>query len=321
MSQKDTNPYPYSDSHKRYMTYDYWLRRTFGGKCAKIPLDGGFTCPNMDGRCGVGGCIYCSSRGSGDFAATPDLPLRVQYDTQRALLAGKWPTERCIAYFQARTNTYAPTGVLREKFEEVLTFDGVVGLNIATRADCLPPETVNYLADLAERTALTVELGLQTAHDRTAAIINRGHSFEDFLEGYTRLTQASPKINICVHMILGLPEEDLPMMLESMRAVARLRPTMVKLHLLHVLRGTKLGEIYEQGAYIPMTREAYVTAVVRCLEVLPPETVIARLTGDGNGKLLLAPLWSIKKMAVINDIDKLMYAENTWQGKHYKGHI
>lgn len=318
MSQKATNPYRYSDSHKRYQTYDYWLRKVFGGKCAKIPLDGGFTCPNMDGRCGVGGCIYCSDRGSGDFASPAELPLRVQYDTQRARLAGKWPTERCIPYFQARTNTYAPVGVLRKKFEEVLTFDSVVGLNIATRADCLPPETVDYLAGLADRTVLTVELGLQTAHDKTAALINRGHSFEDFVAGYTRLTQASPKINTCIHMILGLPGEDLPMMLDSMRAVARLRPTMVKIHLLHVLRGTVLGEMHERGDYVPMPREDYVAAVVRSLELLPPETVIARLTGDGNGKDLLAPLWSIKKMAVINDIDKLMFSENTWQGKEFE---
>ena len=318
MSQKDTNPYPLSDSHKRYQTYDYWLKKTFGGKCAKIPLDGGFTCPNMDGKCGVGGCIYCSSRGSGDFAASADLPLKIQYDTQRQRLAGKWPTDRCIPYFQARTNTYAPIDVLREKFEEVLTFDGVVGLSIATRADCLPQETVDYLANLAERTVLTVELGLQTVHDQTAMSINRGHSFADFVDGYTRLTRASSKINTCIHMILGLPGEDISMMLYSMRVIARLRPTMVKLHLLHVLRGTALGEMYEQNLYTPMTREDYVAAVVKCLEVLPPETVVARLTGDGNGKELLAPLWSIKKMAVINDIDKRMYRENTWQGRCFE---
>ena len=318
MSQKDMNPYPYSDTHKRYQTYEYWLRKTFGGKCAKIPLDGGFTCPNVDGTCGTGGCIYCSQRGSGDFASSAELPLRVQYDIQRRQLSGKWPTERCIPYFQARTNTYASVDVLREKFEEVLTFEGAVGLNIATRADCLPHETVDYLADLAERTVLTVELGLQTAHDETAAVINRGHDFAKFVEGYTRLKQASPRINTCIHMILGLPGEDLDMMLDSMKAVARLRPTMVKLHLLHVLRGTVLGEMYERGAYTPMTREDYVTAVVRCLELLPPETVIARLTGDGNGKELLAPLWSIKKMAVINDVDKLMFQESTWQGKWFQ---
>ena len=318
MTQKDSNPYPHSNTNKRYQTYDYWLKKTFGHKCAKIPLDGGFSCPNMDGTCGVGGCIYCSARGSGDFASNGTLPLRLQYDTQRALLSGKWPTEYCIPYFQARTNTYAPVDVLREKFDEVLTYDGVVGLNIATRADCLPLETVDYLAELSERTVLTVELGLQTVHDQTAAIINRGHTFEDFVAGYSRLVDASPRIHTCIHMILGLPGEDLHMMLASMKAVARLHPTMVKLHLLHVLRGTELGRMYEAGKYQPMEREEYITAVVRCLEVLPPETVIARLTGDGNGKELLAPLWSIKKMGIINDVDRLMYRENTWQGRLFE---
>lgn len=318
VTQKETNPYAYSNTNKRYQTYDYWLKKTFGHKCAKIPLDGGFTCPNMDGTCGMGGCIYCSNRGSGDFASDACLPLRTQYDIQRRLLAGKWPTDHCIPYFQARTNTHAPVGVLREKFDEVLTYDGVVGLNIATRADCLPPETVDYLAELSHRTVLTVELGLQTIHDKTARIINRGHTFEDFLEGYHRLTNASPNIHTCIHMILGLPGEDLSMMLESMRAVAKLRPTMVKLHLLHVLRDTALGEMYLRGDYNPMEREDYIATVVRCLELLPPETVVARLTGDGNGKTLLAPLWSIKKMGIINDIDRQMYLENTWQGRLFE---
>ncbi len=317
MTQKDINPYPYSDSHKRYQTYEYWLRKTFGGKCAKIPLDGGFTCPNADGTCGVGGCIYCSERGSGDFASSPRLPLRTQYEEQRAKLSGKWPTDRCIAYFQARTNTYAPVEVLRNKFHEALSFEGVVGLNIATRADCLPKETVDYLAELSHRTTLTVELGLQTIHDPTAELINRGHRFETFLDGYRRLTAASPEIHTCIHLILGLPGEDLPMMLESVKAVADLRPTMVKLHLLHVLKGTVLGEMYECGGYIPMTREAYINAVVRSLELLPPETVIARLTGDGDRRSLLAPLWSVPKISVINEIDKQLYRENTYQGKHY----
>lgn len=317
MSQKDTNPYPLSDSHKRYQTYDYWLRRVFGSKCAKIPLDGGFTCPNMDGRCGVGGCIYCSDHGSGDFASPSELPLRLQYEIQRKRLSDKWPTDRCIAYFQARTNTYAPVSLLREKFEEALTFEGVVGLSVATRADCLPLDVVDYLADLSRRTHLTVELGLQTVHDTTARLINRGHTFADFLEGYRRLTQAAPEIHTCIHMILGLPDEDTDMMLRSMQAVARLHPTMVKLHLLHVLKGTSLAALYEKGDYTPMTQEDYVQAVVRCLELLPPDTVIPRLTGDGSRKDLLAPLWSVKKMAVINEIDKLMYTQNTWQGRLY----
>ena len=317
MAQRDKNPYPYSDSNKRYQTYDYWLRQTFGGKCAKIPLDAGFTCPNIDGRCGRGGCIYCSGRGSGDFAPPAVLPLAEQYRIARESLSHKWSTERCIAYFQAHTNTYAPVEILRPMFEEALTYDGVVGLNIATRADCLPDDTVAYLADLAERTVLTVELGLQTAHDDTARRINRGHTMADFLDGYHRLTAASPGIRTCIHLILGLPGETEEMMLDSVRAVASLRPTMVKLHLLHVLRDTALARIYCDGGYTPMEKDGYVRTVVRALELLPPETVIARLTGDGAADDLLAPMWSRRKREVLNDIDTLLYRENTYQGRFF----
>lgn len=316
MAQRDTNPFPFSDSNKRYYTYEYWLRRTFGGRCAKIPLDAGFTCPNIDGRCGNGGCIYCSGRGSGDFAALPSVPLREQYDHTRLALAKKWPTERCIPYFQAHTNTYAPVSILRHKFEEALTFPGVVGMNIATRADCLPPDVVSYLAELSERTVLTVELGLQTVHDATAMRINRGHTYAQFVEGYERLTAASPKLLTCVHLIFGLPGEDEGMMLDSVRALAALRPSAVKIHLLHVLRGTVLADLYEAGEYVLMERNAYIRTVVRALELLPPDTVIARVTGDGAPDDLLAPVWSRRKISIINDIDKLMFAEGTWQGKY-----
>ncbi len=316
--QADTNPYPYSDSNKRYFTYDYWLRRTFGRKCAKIPLDAGLTCPNIDGRCGTGGCIYCSGRGSGDCAQTADIPLREQYDITRRALDAKWHGCACIPYFQAHTNTYAPLPVLRYMFDEVLTFPDAVGLNIATRADCLPEEVTAYLAELAERTVLTVELGLQTAHDGTAALINRGHTFADFTAGYTRLRRASARVLICVHLIFGLPGEDEDAMLDTVRAVAALQPDQVKIHLLHVLRGTVLGEMYRQGEYIPMEREAYIRTVVRALELLPPQTVIGRLTGDGMAEDLLAPAWSRRKTTVLNDIDKALYAADSWQGKHYK---
>ena len=228
-TQKSTNPYKYTDSNKRYYTYDYYLRKTFGGKCAKIPLDAGFTCPNIDGKCGTGGCIYCSGRGSGDFAELPSVPLRNQYERTREKLSSKWSTEKCIAYFQAHTNTYAPLAVLKEKFDEALGFDGVVGMNIATRADCLENDVVGYLAKLAEQTVLTVELGLQTAHDEIADLINRGHSFCDFIEGYNKLRAASDKINICVHLIFGLPNETREMMLETVKKVAALAPHQVKI--------------------------------------------------------------------------------------------
>ena len=315
---REGSVFPLADTHKRYNTYDAWLKSTFGGKCAKIPLDAGFTCPNMDGRCGVGGCIYCSGRGSGDFAESSVVPLREQYDRQRELLAKKWPTERCIPYFQARTNTYAPAEVLRPLFEEVLTYPAVVGLNIATRADCLPEETVSLLCELSERTVLTVELGLQTTHDHTAALIGRGHTYADFLEGYTRLRNGAPKALTCIHLIFGLPGETEEDMLETVRRVAELGPDQVKLHLLHVLRGTALGELYGAGKYTPMEKDAYVETVVKALELLPPKTVIARLTGDGAAEDLIAPMWSRRKREVLNAIDKRLAALDTWQGKKYQ---
>lgn len=314
LTQVQSNPFAYTDSNKRYYTYDYYLKRTFGGKCAKIPLDAGFTCPNIDGRCGTGGCIYCSGRGSGDFAREASIPLREQYELTRAALSSKWDTTRCIPYFQAHTNTYAPLAVLKEKYEEALTFPGVVGMNIATRADCLPRDTVAYLGALSQRTVLTVELGLQSCHDDTAARINRGHTWEQFLEGYHRLREDGAPILRCVHLIFGLPGEDDEAMLETVRRVAALRPDQVKIHLLHVLRGTVLGNMYERGEYEPLSRERYISLVARALTLLPPTTVIGRLTGDGMAEALLAPDWSRRKVTVLNDIDKLLLQNNWYQG-------
>ncbi len=316
-TQRTNNPYKHTDTNKRYYTYDYYLRQTFGTKCAKIPLDAGFTCPNIDGRCGYGGCIYCSGRGSGDFAELSVVPLREQFERTRAKLSSKWSTERCIAYFQAHTNTYAPLPVLRDKFEEALSFDGVVGLNIATRADCIDEEIAAYLADVAERTVLTVELGLQTVHDKTAEFINRGHNFADFVRGYEFLRKASDKINICVHLIFGLPGEDREMMLSSVKELSLMKPHQVKIHLLHVLKNTKMAELYESGAYIPLQKEQYVELVADAIELLPPDTVVARLTGDGMADDLLAPDWSRKKVSVINDVDKLLYMRNSYQGVNF----
>ena len=317
MTQAETNPFSNSDTNKRYYTYDYYLRRTFGGKCAKLPLDAGFTCPNVDGRCGRGGCIYCSDRGSGDFAPEASLSVAEQIRRQKELFARKWDVSRCIAYFQARTNTYAPLSVLQEKYEAALAEEGIVGLNIATRADCLPPDVVDYLARLAERTVLTVELGLQSSSDTTAARINRGHDFATFCHGFSALRSASPKIGICVHLILGLPGEDDETMMQTVRDVAALHPDQVKIHLLHVLQGTALARMYENGLYEPLSRDRYIRLVADALELLPPDIVIGRLTGDGAADDLLAPLWSRKKTTVINDIDKLLYARNSCQGSRF----
>lgn len=313
-TQRTDNPFEYTDTNKRYHTYDYYLRRTFGGKCAKIPIDIGLTCPNIDGRCGTGGCIYCSGRGSGDFAESAALSVKEQYEAVRAKLSSKWSTERCIPYFQAHTNTYAPLDVLKRHFDEALTLEGVVGLNIATRADCLEEGVPEYLATLAEKTVLTVELGLQTAHDGTARLINRGHTFENFVSGFERLRKASPRIGICVHLIFGLPQETPEMMMETVRAVSALHPDQVKIHLLHVINGTKMADMYLSGGYTPLEKEEYVRLVVDALELLPPDIVVARVTGDGMADTLLAPDWSRKKVSVINDIDKLLYERGSYQG-------
>ena len=317
-NQAQTNPFCNSDSNKRYYTYDYYLRKTFGGKCAKIPLNAGFSCPNVDGRCGVGGCIYCSPSGSGDFTESQSLSVAEQFEIMKGKMSSKWDVPRYIPYFQARTNTYAPLPVLKEKFEAALSFEGVVGLNIATRADCLEDDVVEYLASLAERTCLTVELGLQTVHDKTAFLINRGHTFEAFLVGYNKLRSKSDKINICVHLIFGLPEEDDEMMLGSVRELARLKPNLVKIHLLHVLKNTELARIYERGDYVPLEKERYCRLVAEALQYLPSDTVVERVTGDGMKDDLLAPLWSLKKVSVINDIDKYMFQNDLWQGKLFE---
>lgn len=316
-TQVDTNPYKNSDTNKRYYTYDYYLKRTFGSKCMKIPLDAGFTCPNIDGKCSLGGCIYCSDRGSGDFAPESYIPVDEQFEMVKDQLSGKWKTDKYIPYFQAHTNTYAPTEAIKEKIESVMCKDGVVGLNIATRADCLEDETVDYLASLAERTVLTVELGLQTSNDEVARFINRGHTYADFVEGYKKLRSASKKINICVHIIFGLPNESRADMLKTAKDVAALKPEQVKIHLLHVIDGTPLAALYKRGQYEPMSKEDYVSTVCEALTLLPPDTVVGRLTGDGMQKSLLAPDWSRKKTSVINDIDKLMYSMNLWQGKSF----
>lgn len=310
-TEKDLNPFQYSDSNRRFHTYDYFLRQKFGRKVCKIPLDGGFTCPNIDGRRGEGGCIYCSSRGSGDFAASPSLPIAEQYSQVRAKLSQKWADALCIPYFQAHTNTYAPLERLKALYEEALEQPDAVGLAIATRADCITPEIADYLRALSERTFLTVELGLQTVHDRTASLINRCHTYAEFLEGYKMLEG----IPVCIHLINGLPSETHEMMLDTVREVAKLKPFAIKLHLLHVLRGTPLAALYREGKYQPMTLEDYVATVCDQLELLPPETVIARVTGDGAADDLLAPLWSLRKFVVMNEIDKELRRRDSWQGR------
>lgn len=310
MKEKTVNPFKYTDSNKRYYTYDYYLRQKYNSKVCKVTLDAGFTCPNIDGTKGVGGCIYCSSRGSGDFAASAALSVREQYDQVVLAQRQKWPDAKCIAYFQAHTNTYAPLEVLKEKFEAALELPDVVGLNIATRADCISDECAKYLHELAKRCELCVELGLQSTNDQTAGIINRCHTYEEFLRGYEKLYG----IDTCIHIINGLPGEEYEDMMQTVRDVAALHPKFLKIHLMHVLKNTRLGDMYESGNYTPLELEEYVKIVCDQLEILPPDVVIGRITGDGAPDQLLAPFWSRKKFVVMNEIDKELVRRGTCQG-------
>lgn len=309
-TQAESNPYPHSDSNKRYQTFDYYMKRRFGKKCVKIPLDAGFTCPNIDGSKGRGGCVYCLGGSSAAAVGT----LEEQYDAGTAALSGKWSDFAGIPYLQAHTNTYAPPDELRRVYRRCVALPGAVMLAVATRADCLSKETVAVLREISEEIPMLVELGLQTSSDETAKRINRGHSSAEFLEGYRRLREAGGDIAVCIHIINGLPGEDHDIMLETARFTAALTPDMVKIHLLHVLRGTSLYKMYINGEYTPMERDDYVRTAADQIELMPPDTVIARLTGDGVAARLAAPEWSRKKVAVINDIDKELYRRGSCQG-------
>ncbi len=316
ITQAQSNPFPHSDTNKRYYTYDYYLRRKYGEKCAKIPLDAGLSCPNIDGSKGCGGCIYCSSAGSGDFTLGAHMSLSEQYEGQRARMGDKWRPRLFIPYLQAHTNTYADKETLARLYRELASLPDACAVHIATRADCLPPYALELLADLAEQTDLVVELGLQSVHEETAKAINRCHSYDDFLRGYDALRRTSDKIGISVHLINGLPGENEAMMLESARRVGALAPDQIKFHLLHVLKKTRLAAMYLRGEYLPMEEDAYVSVLMRQIEILPKNIVIGRLTGDGKREDLLAPLWSLRKLSVIDHLDRLMYDADTWQGKH-----
>lgn len=308
------NNFKYTLDNKRYHTWNYHLQSLFGGKVFKVALNGGFTCPNLDGTKGIGGCTYCLS-GSGDFAGDPTHDILTQFEEVKEKMHKKWPEAKYIPYFQANTNTYAPVEILKQKFEPVLKKDGVVGLALATRADCLNDDVLEYLSDLNKRTYLMVELGLQTIFDETGKRINRCHSYAEFSDGYNALKKRG--IRTCVHLILGLPGETHDMMIESAKTVALLRPECVKLHLLHVMKGTKMSQEYLNGEFSVLSLSEYVNTVVDCLEYFHEDTVIQRLTGDGGKDVLIAPLWSLKKFVVLNEIDKEMVRRDTYQGQKF----
>lgn len=308
------NPFPYSLDNKRYHTWNYHLREVYGEKVFKVSLNAGFTCPNIDGSATYGGCTFCSTKGSGDFAGNPADELVDQFTTIRNRTWQKWPdVTKFIGYFQAFSNTYAPVDVLREKYEAILALDGVVGLSIATRPDCLADDVIEYLAELNTRTNLWIELGLQSMHDSTAKLINRGHDSATFVTAVEKLR--AHNINVCVHIINGLPRETPKMMMETARFLADMDIQGVKIHLLHVLKNTAMAKMLEKNMMAPMTREDYVQVVCDQLEIFPAHVVMHRVTGDGGESELIAPLWSLKKFVVMNEIDKELVRRNSWQGK------
>lgn len=298
---------------KRYHTWNYHLRQVFGEKVFKVSLDGGFTCPNRDGKVAIGGCTFCSARGSGDFAGNRRDNILRQFHTIKEQMHTKWPKAKYIGYFQAFSNTYAPVDELRKLYELILEQEGVVGLSIATRPDCLPDDVVEYLAEVNQRTYLWVELGLQTIHDETAKLVNRGHDFACFVEGVEKLRKHG--IRTCAHIIHGLPGETEEMMLQTVQACAQMDLQGIKIHLLHLLKNTPMVKQYEQGLVQFLEKDQYIRLVVDSLELLPPDVVIHRVTGDGPPDLLIGPMWSRKKWEVLNGIDKELKRRNSWQGK------
>ncbi|MBS6397272.1 MAG: TIGR01212 family radical SAM protein [Clostridiales bacterium] len=300
---------------KPYHSLDYELKNRFGEKVYRLALNGGMSCPNRDGHIGFGGCIFCSEGGSGEFAADPSLSVRRQIEEGRQRLAHKRPVNKYIAYFQAFTNTYAPVEYLRAIFTEAILCPEVVLLSIATRPDCLQPEIVDLLAELNRIKPVWVELGLQTIHEDTAAFIRRGYPLPVFEDAVKRLRARG--IEVITHVILGLPGEDREHMLQTVRYLNGQDIQGIKLQLLHILKGTDLAAYYEAHPFPVFTQEGYIQTVIACTELLRPDMVIHRLTGDGPKELLIAPLWSSAKRQVLNTLHREFRLQDTWQGKYY----
>jgi hypothetical protein len=310
----DDKPLKWDD--KRYHSLNYYLRQQFGEKIGKITLDGGFTCPNRDGTLAWGGCLFCSPSGSGDFIAARGKPIDEQFAQGREVIRKKWDVDKYIAYLQSYTNTYAPVDKLRQLYETALALPGVAGLSIATRPDCLPEEVLDLLGEINQHHYLTVELGLQTIHERSADYFNLQYNYQHFLKALDDLQ--SRKINVCTHIILGLPGEDRDDMMATATALAGLPIQGIKIQLLHLMRGTPLAKIYENQSFPFLSKQEYVDLVVNILEILPPQMVIHRLTGDSPRKTLIGPAWSMDKRSVLNAIDRQLLVENSWQGRLYR---
>ncbi|MCR5816850.1 MAG: TIGR01212 family radical SAM protein [Ruminococcus sp.] len=305
-------PFKYSDDNKRYHSYSYYLKHRFGKKVYKVPLNVGLGCPNRDGSKGTGGCSFCSGALSGNFAGDPKQSILTQFEAVREVMEKKWQGGLCIPYFQAGSNTHTDIKTLESMLDTALSLPNAVGMSIATRADCLDSEKCKLLGEYAKKTYLVCELGLQTVHDSTARAINRCHTYDDFLKGYEMLRQNG--VNVCVHIINGLPNETHEMMLQTARKIAGLDIHMVKLHLLHIIKNTPLAEQYLRGEFAAMEMNDYISTICDQIELLPEEFIIGRLTGDGDKRELLAPMWSTNKRAVLNGIDMELARRGSVQG-------
>lgn len=313
---KQINPFPYSKDNKRYHTFNYAMREKYHSKIVKIPLDAGNTCPNRDGTCGIGGCTFCGFQGSGTFIQGNRQSLLSQYEDGKKFISSKWKDYKTFPYFQSFTNTYAPLETIKSKIEPFLKMDEVKGIVIATRADCLEPDKIAYLSSLCQTKDIWIELGLQSIHDETAQLINRGHTFSCFSECVLALSKTD--IKICVHIINSLPTETEAMMMATIQTLAKLPIHAIKIHMLHIMKNTSMAKEYQTKPFPLLSKEEYIKLVVNQLEILPPNIIIERLTGDGDQSDLIAPLWTSNKKAVLNEIDKEFVRRDSWQGKFYK---
>lgn len=300
---------------KRYKTLNEELRKEFGQKVVKLSIDGGFTCPNRDGTLGIRGCIFCGEEGSGEFAGTRLRPIEEQMEEQKRLLSRKWDTDKYIVYFQNFTNTYDSIERLRELYYRAIGMEGVVGLAIATRPDCLNEEILDLLSELNNQTYLWIELGLQTIHEASARFIRRAYP----LETYTKIVEAlkARNIKVVTHVILGLPGEDKEGMLETIQFVGNTNTWGIKIHSLYIQKDTDLYNYYLKNPFQIMAMEEYISLVVDALELLPEDMVIHRVTGDGKRELLHEPKWSLDKLKVLTTIDMEMKKRKTYQGKKF----
>lgn len=307
----------YINEQHRYYTLDYYYKNKYNSKVFKVALNGNFTCPNRDGTISYNGCIFCSEKGSGDFAGDKELSLNEQFNQVKNILLKKWPKAKYIAYFQANTNTYGTLDKIKSLFEEAITLDkDIVSLSIATRPDCINSEILEYLNDLNKKIPITIELGLQTKHNSTAKLINRGYDLNTFEQCVQNLNKYN--IDIVVHIINGLPHESKEMMLDTIKYLNGFNIQGVKIHSLFILKNTKLSEMYLNNEFDILTLEQYIDVTVEQLALIRDDIVIHRINGDAPRDLLIEPQWSLKKLIIMNEIDKEMKKRNYVQGCKYK---